>query len=139
MLICSFRYKVIPNLSFRLLTLKHTCNVHCQLLRPFPGCLIYTQPMLNLLFSISKEKSSHSGIMLAVYVDSDKLQVIFNPPKWVYASSNARWKTGWYCILGQYVLEKGQIRIDIDSFFFTKKYCPKIQYLLVFHLALDEA
>ena len=31
------------------------------------------------------------------------------------------WKTGWYCILGQYVLEKGQIRINIEFLFLQKK------------------
>ncbi len=124
-MICSFHCKVIPNLSYRLLTLKHNCNLHCHLLRSFPGWLIHTlltfvEFAAFLQFQVRKEFST-SGIILAIYVDSDKLHAIFNPPKWFYPSSNARWMTGWYCILGQYVFEKGQIRNDMEFLFLQKK------------------
>ena len=53
--------------------------------------------------SISREESSQSAIKLVIYVGSDKLYAIFTPSKQVgnfclYASSNVRWKIGWYYI-----------------------------------------
>ena len=138
MLICSFHCKVIPNLSFWISTLKHTCNGiwHCYMCRNIWWLCIsaHDKPIVELnsfqhtlsfvkaiswmtypystfvefaafLQSQVREKSSPSGIILAIYVDSEKLHA--NSPERVYASSNARWKTSWYCILGQYIFWEG--------------------------------
>ena len=53
-----------------------------------------------------------------------ELHAILNPPKRGYPSSNARWKSGWYCILGQYVFEKAQI----EFLFLQKKNVLKFLY-----------
>ena len=138
MLICSFHCKVIPNLSFWISTLKHTCNEiwHCYMcqniwwlclsahdkpiveLNSFQHTLSFVKAISWMTYPYStfvefaaflqsqvREKSSPSGIILAIYVDSEKLHA--NSPEWVYASSNTRWKTSWYCILGQYIFWEG--------------------------------
>ena len=73
-----------------------------------------------------REKSSPSGIILVIYVDSEKLHA--NSPERVYASSNARWKTSWYCILGQYIFWEGPDSLWYWISFFAKKNVLKFLY-----------
>ena len=147
MLICFFYYKVIPNLKHTCNEIWHCymcrniwwlcLSAHDKPIvekNSFQHTLSFVKAIFLMTYPYStfvefaaflqsqvREKSSPSGIILAIYVDSEKPHAIFNSPKRVYASFNARWKTSWYCILRQYVFGKGQICNNIEFLFLQKK------------------